>query len=34
MHTREFDLDNSFVIWDSIFLEFLESENSRKNKQF
>ncbi len=34
MHTREFDLDNSFVIWDSIFLEFLESESSRKNKQF
>ena len=34
MHTREFDLENSFIIWDSIFLEFLESENSRKNKQF
>lgn len=23
MHTREFSLENSFVIWDSIFLEYL-----------
>ena len=34
MHTREFSLENSFVIWDSIFLEFMESPESKKKGQF
>lgn len=30
MHTREFTLESSFTIWDSIFLEFHESTSASK----
>ena len=31
MHTREFSLENSFFIWDSIFLDYHESPKSKSN---
>lgn len=34
MHTREFSLENSFIIWDSIFLEYWESPTSKLKGQF
>lgn len=34
MHTREFSLKDSFLIWDSILLEYYESSVSRNKHQF
>jgi hypothetical protein len=34
MHTREFGLENSFLIWDSIFLNFCENTVSKEKVQF
>ena len=34
MHTREFELHDSFLIWDSIFLDAFESPLSKNKKQF
>lgn len=34
MHTREFSLENSFLIWDSIFLDYYESPASKEKGQF
>jgi hypothetical protein len=34
LHTREFGLENSLFIWDSIFLDAFESPNSKNKKQF
>ena len=34
MHTREFSLECSFVIWDSIFLDYYEWPGSKEKGQF
>jgi TBC1 domain family protein 5 len=34
MHTREFSLESSFDIWDSIFLDYNECPASREKNQF
>lgn len=34
MHTREFTLENSFLIWDSIFLDYYENPSSRQKNVF
>jgi hypothetical protein len=34
MHTREFGLENSFIIWDSIFLNFCENSAPKEKTQF
>lgn len=34
MHTRQFSLENSFIIWDSIFLDYWESPSSKQKSQF
>lgn len=34
MHTREFTLENSFIIWDSIFLDYCECPSSKEKNQF
>ena len=34
MHTREFSLENSFLIRDSIFLDYYESNSSKEKNVF
>lgn len=34
MHTREFSLESSFLIWDSIFLDYYESSSSKNSFEF
>lgn len=34
LHTREFGIDQSLFIWDSVFLDYHESALSRKKNQF